>query len=76
MLGVSGKLSADGGRTWSKEIPLRGDARKWDLGYARALLNNEGKIVACYYYTTKKIPENHICATIWDWKLDWKKEME
>ncbi len=64
-LGVSAKLSEDGGRTWSKEIMLRSDARKWDLGYTRAVRRADGTIVATYYYTTEAIPQNFIAATLW-----------
>lgn len=63
--GISAKLSKDGGKTWSEEIPLRQDAREWDLGYTRAALNAEGEIVSIYYYTTAEIPQNFIAATLW-----------
>jgi BNR/Asp-box repeat. len=64
--GVAAKLSRDQGRTWSDEIVLRADARKWDIGYSRALQRPDGKIVALYYYTTEDMPQNFIAATIWD----------
>ncbi|MCM2273929.1 MAG: glycoside hydrolase [Candidatus Didemnitutus sp.] len=64
-LGVSAKLSEDGGRTWSKEIMLRSDARKWDLGYTRAVRRADGTIIAAYYYTTEAVPQNFIAATLW-----------
>lgn len=63
--GVSAKISADHGRTWSREMALRNDARKWDIGYSRAAQRPDGKIVAIYYYTTKEIPQNFIAASIW-----------
>lgn len=63
--GLAAKLSADDGRTWSKEIVLRSDARKWDIGYTRAMQRPDGKVVAVYYYTTDKIPHNFIAATVW-----------
>lgn len=64
--GVTAKLSADNGKTWSDEIVLRDDAREWDIGYSRAILLPDGQVVATYYYTTEQTPENFIAATIWD----------
>lgn len=63
--GIMAKLSEDGGKTWSDQLVLRDDARKWDIGYARAVLRPDGTIVAAYYYTTEDLPENFIAATIW-----------
>jgi len=63
--GIRGKVSDDAGRTWSDEIVLRDDAREWDLGYVRAALRPDGRILIVYYYTTADRPENHIAATIW-----------
>lgn len=62
---LSAKLSDDGGRTWGNEITLRADGRKWDLGYTRAALRPDGRIVILYYFSTDKIPQQHIEATIW-----------
>lgn len=64
--GVSAKLSSDQGRTWSAEVTLRNDARKWDIGYSRAAQRPDGKIVGIYYYTTKDMPHNFIAASIWN----------
>jgi hypothetical protein len=64
--GLAAKVSRDGGHTWSGEIALRTDARKWDIGYAQAAVRPDGKVLAVYYYTTAKMPRNHIAATIWD----------
>jgi hypothetical protein len=63
--GLAAKISQDNGAGWSKEIVLRKDARKWDIGYTRAAPRPDGGIVIVYYYTTKAIPNNHIAATIW-----------
>ena len=65
-LGIAVKISSNNGATWSREIMLRQDARKWDLGYPRATLRPDGKVLVVYYYTTAKTPGNHIAATIWD----------
>ncbi len=64
--GLRGKISEDGGQTWSKEYVLRDDGREWDLGYVRAGLRSDGKVTAVYYYTTDDHPANFIASTIWD----------
>jgi len=64
--GIRAKLSKDAGRTWSDDIVLRDDAREWDLGYVRAALRPDGKILIVYYYTTTDHPANFIATTLWD----------
>ena len=64
--GIRAKLSADQGRTWSKEILLRGDGVTWDIGYTRTVVRPDGKLVTIYYYATPEQPEQHIAATIWE----------
>ncbi|MCC6682230.1 MAG: exo-alpha-sialidase, partial [Phycisphaeraceae bacterium] len=64
--GLRGKISEDGGHTWSQEYILRNDGREWDLGYVRAGLRSDGKVTAVYYYTTNDQPANFIASTIWD----------
>jgi hypothetical protein len=59
------KHSLVGGHTWSTEITLRADGRKWDLGYTRAALRPDGRIVILYYFSTDQIPQQHIEAAIW-----------
>ena len=63
---IRGRISSDNGRTWSKEIILRDDARIWDIGYCRTVVRNDDKIVTVYYYSTEEKTERHIEATIWD----------
>jgi len=46
--GIRAKLSADQGRTWSKEILLRGDGATWDIGYTRSVVRPDGEIVTVY----------------------------
>lgn len=65
-LGMRAKISKDGGLTWGKEITLRDDAGRWDLGYPRMVQRPDGKLVTVYYYNTKQEPEPYIAATIWD----------
>ncbi|NWG12032.1 MAG: exo-alpha-sialidase [Acidobacteria bacterium] len=64
--GIRARISSDAGRTWSGEIVLREDGRTWDLGYPRSFVRPDGKVVTVYYYTTDRMPEQHIAATIWD----------
>lgn len=63
--GISAKTSGDGGLSWGQEIALRADGRKWDLGYPRAVARTDGMVVAAYYYSTDKAPQQHIAATLW-----------
>lgn len=63
---IRAKISSDNGKTWSKEILLRDDARKFDIGYTQSVVRADGKIVTVYYYTTEVLKEMHIAATIWD----------
>jgi hypothetical protein len=63
--GIYARISKDNGKTWSKQIVLREDAKTWDLGYPRSVQRTDGKIVTIYYYNTEENPEQHIAATIW-----------
>ena len=63
---IRARISSDEGKTWSKEILLRDDGRKFDIGYTRSVVREDGKIVTVYYFTTEKKREMHIAATIWD----------
>jgi len=60
------RLSSDGGKTWGKEIVLRGPAGAWDIGYPRTIQRADGKIVTTYYWATEPMKERTIEATIWD----------
>jgi len=64
--GIRGKISEDGGQTWSQDYILRNDGREWDLGYVRAGVRSDGNITAVYYYTTAAQPAQFIAGTIWD----------
>jgi len=63
---IRARISRDNGKTWSKEIILRDDARVWDIGYLRSVVRQDGKVVSVYYFSTEERPERHIAATIWD----------
>ncbi len=64
--GIRARISDDNGFTWGPEIILRDDGRKYDLGYPRSVVREDGKIVTMYYIATEKNFEQHIAATIWD----------
>jgi hypothetical protein len=63
---IRGRLSADGGKTWNKEIVLRGGAGAWDIGYTRTVQRADGKLVTVYYWARELMGERTIEATIWD----------
>ena len=64
--GVCAVVSDDDGETWSEPVVLRADGGDGDLGYPRAVLRADGKLVACYYYNEHTDGERFIGATIWD----------
>ncbi len=64
------RMSSDNGLTWSEEIVLRGDeGGNYDVGYPRAVLRSDGKVVITYYWNhsldNSKPPYRYIAATIW-----------
>ncbi len=63
---IRARLSSDNGKTWSKEIILRDDARTWDIGYCRTIVREDDKVVTVYYFSTEENTERHIAATVWD----------
>ena len=64
--GMRAVVSDDDGDTWSEPIVLRDDGGDGDLGYPRAVLRADGKLVTCYYYNEHTDGERFIAATIWD----------
>lgn len=64
--GIRSRVSSDNGKSWSKEIILRDDARTWDIGYCRTVVRDDDKVVSVYYFSTEERTERHIAATIWD----------
>jgi hypothetical protein len=63
---IRARTSKDNGKTWSKEIIIRDDAVKWDMGYVRMVVRPDDKVVMVYYYATEEREEQHIESTIWD----------
>jgi BNR repeat-like domain len=64
--GIRARLSSDGGRSWGKEIVLRGDGGGRDLGYPRTVQRADGKIVTIYYFHDTLKGDRYIATTIWD----------
>jgi hypothetical protein len=68
---VCARISRDNGHSWSNEIVLRqDDGANNDVGYPRAVLRPDGKIVLVYYWNHSLShgapPYRYIAATIWD----------
>jgi hypothetical protein len=64
--GIRMKVSKDNGKTWGKEFVIRADGATWDIGYCRMVINEEGKLVLMYYFTTEENYEQHIAVSIVD----------
>ena len=64
--GIRARISSDNGRTWSDEVVVRQDGGSFDLGYTRAVLRPDGKIVAAYYFNGNVAEERTIEASIID----------
>ncbi len=65
-LGIYGRLSSDGGKSWGKAIALRDDAGGRDIGYVRSVVRADGRVVAVYYYHERMGPTRYLAATIWE----------
>jgi hypothetical protein len=63
--GIRARLSSDGGRTWDREVTIRGDGGGRDLGYPRSVQRTDGKIVTVYYFHDAPLGDRYIAATIW-----------
>jgi BNR repeat protein len=63
---IRARLSSDGGRTWGREITIRGNGGGPDLGYPRSVQRNDGKIVTAYYFHDQPLSDRYIAATIWE----------
>jgi hypothetical protein len=63
--GIRARLSSDGGRTWDREVTIRGDGGGRDLGYPRSVQRTDGKIVTVYYFHDAPLGDRYVAATIW-----------
>lgn len=66
-IGMYVTYSNDGGKSWEHPTLLRGkDGAAWDIGYPRAVLLPDGKVVATYYYNNVNWGDKYryISATI------------
>ncbi len=64
---ICARISEDGGSTWSGEIVLRGGGANPDMGYVRAVVLDDGTVVAAYYINERPDGdgERFIEAAIW-----------
>ncbi len=68
-IGMYVTYSSDQGITWSTPDLLRGkDGARWDIGYPKAIVRPDGKVVATYYYNQASSgdPFRYIAATLFD----------
>jgi hypothetical protein len=63
--GIRAKLSADEGKTWSRDYVLRADGQSRDVGYPRTVQRPDGKVVTVYYFCQDQSQERDIIATLW-----------
>ena len=64
--GIQARLSEDEGKSWGKEIVLRGDGTTWEVGYTRTVQRADGKMVTVYYFAEARERERVIAATVWE----------
>ncbi len=64
--GIRSRISDDAGVAWSDDIVLRDDGGDFDIGYPRAVIRSDGKVVVGYYLDTDPDGERFIAASIWD----------
>ena len=64
---ICARISADDGECWSNEIVLRAGGANGDMGYVRAVVLDDGTVVAAYYINDRPDGdgERFIEATIW-----------
>ncbi len=64
---IAARISEDDGLSWSGEITLRAGGANGDMGYARAVLLDDGTVLAAYYFNDRPDGdgERFIEATIW-----------
>lgn len=64
---ICARISEDGGISWSGEIALRGGGANGDMGYVRAVVLDDGTVVAVYYFNDRLDGdgERFIEATLW-----------
>ncbi len=61
---IRARISGDRGKTWGPAIVLRDDGGSTDIGYPRAIVRPDGRVVAVYYFSDRTSPTRHIAATI------------
>jgi hypothetical protein len=51
--GIRASVSADGGRTWGRELIVRDDGGSWDLGYPNAWAVSANEVGVLYYFNSR-----------------------
>lgn len=64
--GVAAIMSRDNGRNWTIPKYIRDDGRDWDIGYPKAWVLPDGKVLTAYYYHTEDLPEQRIAWSKFD----------
>ena len=64
---IGARISSDEGVNWSEEITLRSGCATGDMGYVRAVVLDDGRVVSAYYFNDRPDGdgERYIGATIW-----------
>lgn len=63
--GARTRISSDEGKTWGPEIILRDDGLTGDLGYPRAIVRPDGKVLTVYYFNGPRDEDRTIQGTLW-----------
>ncbi|MEZ0255991.1 MAG: SUMF1/EgtB/PvdO family nonheme iron enzyme [Chthoniobacter sp.] len=64
-VGMRARLSADEGRTWGPEIAVRDGAFDGDMGYPRAIVRPDGRVMTVYYFNGPRGEDRAIEGTLW-----------
>ena len=54
----------NGGRSWEREITLRGNGGGRDIGHPVSVQRPDGKVVTIYYFHDQPLGDRYIAATI------------
>ena len=65
--GTKGRVSLDGGKTWSEEVEVGPIGLEGDLGYPCTAELSDGSMITVYY---QRLPEDRVCSILYTkWKL-------
>lgn len=63
---ICARISNDAGRTWGKQLTLRGPGGGRDIGYPASIQRPDGKVVTTYYFHNEPLGDRFVAATLWD----------